>query len=63
MSNPSLPPAAALVPPPAEVRRRLAEAIQEVDTLRAQLRVSERAAECGVIRSICESDQQGGATQ
>jgi hypothetical protein len=33
-----------LIPPPDEVRRRLAVALTEADLLRSQLRVSERAA-------------------
>lgn len=35
----------ALIPPPEEVRKRLAETVREVDLLRGLLKLSEKAAE------------------
>lgn len=43
MSIPS-PPTAKLIPPPPELRQRLALALREVDLLRGLIRLAERAA-------------------
>lgn len=57
-----IPPSQALIPPPPELRFRLAVALREVDLLRRLIRVSEYAARSGIRAPTRMSPPLGAAS-
>jgi hypothetical protein len=56
------PPSSSLIPPPGELRRRLAVALRDVDILRRLIRVAEYAARYGrPTEAVRAADRQGVA--
>ncbi len=53
-----IPPSLVLIPPPPELRHRLAVALREVDLLRRLIRVAEYAARYGQPRPAAPADRK-----